>query len=172
MVGILILAGCSFGHGGLSVGSLGKVDGGGSGCSSLTQHGHVYHSVLSGWETLDNSADTPVTVIAVKVTDVRGVHVRWVKLAPIVKDGRFTTLIGNWRGPWDAHTRESMAAAYPAIGGKIPAHTQVGLVLSVAVPDPSHTAGHMGPIQVTYADAGGDKHLWTGGDIAELPGEL
>jgi hypothetical protein len=90
------------------------------------------------------------------VPQASGVRIRWVRLAPILHQ----TLVGNYRGPWNAHTRDTLAGAYPAIGGTIPAHGARGLVFDLDVP---HLFGRMGPVQVTYTDAHGTAHRWTGG---------
>lgn len=157
-VGFLLLAGCSTAAAHDSVGSLGTTPRLGSGCVPLTRGGdggHTYHSMISGWEVLRNSATTSVTLTSVSLTNPHGVVITGSRILTVPRG--HGSLIGNVY-PDDHYARTRLAASRAAIGGTLKGGEQVNLILLLRT-----DGGRMGPVRVTYTDASGDSHLWTGG---------
>ena len=151
--------GCSGDRKEQSVGSLGtQTEEVGTLCLPM---GDEHHFIV-GWETLHNSASTPVTVKAVGLTDPQGLTLESARLAPIPPPESPGNLVGLHQGtqprPGTRGARV-MKRSVPALGGEITGGQQMNLVLILS----SDGGGRSGPARVRYTDADGGEHLWVGG---------
>jgi hypothetical protein len=156
---ILAIAGCSSVPGSSTVGVLGTTPTAGFGCVPMTQQGHPYHWVVDGWDELQNKGNSPATITKVELTGAHGVTLTKARVAPIIRHGSGTVLVGVMPGGPDSRDgMTAVAKSQPAVGAVIKPGQTLNLLLWLQVPN----GGRIGPPQVTYTDDAG-SHVWTSG---------
>lgn len=127
-------------------------------------HGKHHTRFLIGWETLTNTAATPVVVNAVALTDPHNLTVEQSQLVPLPNGLRSHNAVGTWAGRhphFDPTTSRLMATSVPAVGASIASGETVNLVLPLSIG--GQAGGWSGPARVTFTDASGGTHTWVGG---------